>query len=118
MGIISDMKKDMTENVVDAILEDKKTKDMIQMANPFIKPTLKSILKELGPDEYRFMLFLDNNTGRLCFLKLKTDNIKSFETVEPIKREDVFLIDPEEIKKGNVTDIIKAIIKKIGVKIM
>lgn len=117
MGMIDEMKKDVTDNVVDAILEDKKTQEMLKVANPFIKPALKGLLKQLGPDDNRMMLFLDNETGLLCFMTMKTANIKQFE-VEGITKDDIFTIDPEEIKKGNVTDVIKAIIKKVGVKFM
>lgn len=117
MGMLDELKKDATDNVVDAILEDKKTQEMLKVANPFIKPALKSLLKELGPDDHRLMLYMDMETGLLCFLKMKTANIKEFE-VEGVTKEDIFTVDPEEIKKGNVTDVIKAIIKKIGVKMM
>lgn len=117
MGMIDELKKDATDNVVDAILEDKKTQEMLKVANPFIKPALKSLLKELGPDDKRMMLFLDNDTGLLCFMTIKTANIKAFE-IEGVTKEDIFTIDPEEIKKGNVTEVVKAIIKKVGIKFM
>jgi len=117
MGMLDEMKQDVTDSVVDAILDDKKTKEMLKVADPFIKPALKGLLKELGPDDNRLMLFLDNETGLLCFMKIKTANIKAFE-IEGLTKEDIFTVDPEDIKKGDVTEVVKAIIKKVGVKFM
>lgn len=118
MGLIDEMKQDAMENVVDAILDDSKTQEMIKVAEPFIKPALKGLLKELGPDENRLMLFLDKESGQLVFWRIKTDNIKDFDLHEAPKKEDMFLIDPKEIQKGNIKDIIKVIIKKLGVKLV
>lgn len=115
--MLDEMKQDVTDNVVDAILEDKKTQEMLKVANPFIKPALKGLLKKLGPDDNRMMLYFDNESQQLVFMTMKTANITEFK-VDGITKDDIFTIDPEEIKKGNVTDVIKAIIKKIGVKFM
>ena len=118
MGFIDEMKQDVTDNVVDTILSDPKTKQMLEIANPFIKPALKSLLKELGPDDNRLMLYFDNESQKLVFLKMKTANIKQFEVEGIDMDKDVFTVNPEDIKKGEVTDVIKAIIKRIGVKLM
>ena len=118
MGMIDEMKQDLTNDVVDAILDDKKTQEMMKIADPFIKPALKGLLKELGHDQKRFMLYLDTETNKLIFLTIKTENLTEFK-VEGIDMEkDVFIVDPEEIKQGNVKEVIKAIIKKVGVKMM
>jgi len=118
MGMMDDMKADITNDVVDAILDDKKTKEMMKIADPFIKPALKGLLKELGPDAKRFMLYLDTETNKLIFLTIKTENLIQFEVKGVDMEKDVFIIDPEEIKKGNVSDVIKAIVKKVGMKLM
>lgn len=116
--MIDEMKQDAMENVVDTILDDPKTQEMIKVAEPFIKPTMKGLLKELGPDINRLMLFYDNQTGQLVFWRIKTDNIKEFELNEAPKKEDMFFLDPKDIEKGNIKDIIKVIIKKLGIKFM
>lgn len=117
MGMMQDIKKDIMEDAMDAILETDKAKEMLKIADPFIKPALKNLLKELGPDDKRFMVYFDNASGLLCFLQMKTANIKQFE-IEGVERGDLFTIDPNEIQKGNVKDVIKAIIQKLGVKLM
>lgn len=118
MGMIDDLRKDVTDNVVDTLLADPKTQEMIKIANPFIKPALKSLLKELGPDDSRFMLYFDNESQKLVFWKMKTANIKELEVENVNAKEDMFIIDPEDIKNGEVQEVIKAIIKKIGMKLM
>ena len=102
--------------------------------NPLTEPTLTGLLNELGNDDYRIAIFKDKQTGRLCLWKIKTSNINSFDVGE-IKKEnvfvikpqdikesnnkkDIFKIDPQEIKKGNVKDVVGAIIKKVGIKLM
>ena len=117
MGMIDEMKKDLMSDAMDAILETEKAQQMLKIADPFIKPALKNLLKELGPDDKRFMVFFDNKSQKLCFLQMKTANIKQFE-IEGMESGDLFTIDPLEIQKGNIKDVIKAIITKLGVKIM
>lgn len=118
MGMLEDMKNDVMADAAEAMLDTPEAKKMLEVANPFVKPALKGLLKELGHDQKRFMLYYDTETNKLVFLTMKTENIKQFE-VEGIDTEkDVFLIDPDEIKKGNVKDVVLAIIKKVGIKMM
>lgn len=113
MGMLKELKQDMADNTVDAIMDDPKTQEILKISEPFIKPALKSLLKELGNDSKRFMLFFDTETKLICFMSMKTEDIKSFE-VDNITKDNIFTIDPEEIKKGNIKNVIKSIIKKLG----
>jgi len=118
MGLMDDIKADITNDSVEALLETEQAQKMMKMADPFVKPALKALLKELGKDEKRFMMYYDLETDKLVFLTIKTANLTQFEVEGIDMDKDVFVIDPHEIKKGNVKDVIKTIIKKIGMKFM
>lgn len=118
MGMIDDMKGDLMNDAAEAMLDSPEAKKMLEMANPFIKPALKGLLKELGQDVKRFMMYYDTETNKIVFLTIKTENLTEFKVEGIDMQKDVFLLDPEEIKKGEVKDVVIAIIKKVGMKVM
>jgi hypothetical protein len=118
MGMIDEMKGEIMNDAAEAMLDSPEAKKMLDVANPFIKPALKGLLKELGHDQKRFMLYYDTESQKLVFLTIKTENLTQFEVQGIDMEKDVFLLDPEEIKKGNVKDVVLAIIKKVGIKFM
>ena len=112
-SMLEEMKQDAMDNVVDAILKDKKFQEAIKIIEPFIKPFLNNFIKKLNNDEVRTMQFMDKKTGLLCFLDMKTENIKQFE-VSGITKDNLLTIDPQEARRGNTKYIIESIIKKFG----
>lgn len=113
ISMVDALKQDMTDNVVNAILKDKRTKEFINLIEPFARVIFKSFLKKLNNDEVRFTSFLDKETGLLCFLDMKTENIKSFE-VSGITSDNLLTIDPQQILRGDIKHILKQIIQKYG----
>lgn len=112
---LEEMKEDMAAFAVEAILEDPKTKDMIKMAQPFVKPALKQLVNELGDDDVRFMLYIDRDSGAVVFQRLPTATIKEFSYEEPIE-DDLFILKAEDIE--NVEDLIKKLLTRFAPKFM
>lgn len=118
MGIISDMKDDVMGDMVEFALDSPEAQKFLPVANKFIKPAVKNLLKKLGPDDIRFMLYFDNESQHLVLWTIKTANIKEFEVEGVDAKKDIFTLDPEEVKNGNIKDLIQVIMQKLGAQIM
>lgn len=117
MGMFDEMKEDAMADVMSTMLETEKGKEYMEMAKKFVKPALSHLLKELGPDDTRLMLYYDNESKRLVFMKFKTANVKAMD-IDLDPHKDIYTIDPAEIKKGNIEGVIKDVMSKIGGKLM
>jgi len=112
---LDEMKEDMAETIAEAILADPKTQEIMKMAKPFVGPAFKQLIKELGEDKVRFMLWRDPETGTVVFQRIPTDNIADLQYVSEPDPKDLFLIQEKDL--NNMDDLIKKLFAKFGTKL-
>lgn len=122
----NDAKSLMMESMIDAAMNDPGIKDKVtKLFSLFARPAFKQLLKMLGDDETRFMMYKDRDSGLVVFHKFKCkDEVKDDETESSVIKEfsftevdqdkDIFTIDENDLESMDV--LAKKVMSKFGMK--
>lgn len=117
-----DMQEAIGEGILNDLLKDAKTKNLLKLAKPFIMPALKQGIKQfmeqaiktLGEDDVRYMVYRDPETKLLVFQKLYKGKF-SLDFEDPTAK-DVFIIEEKANEKDRMNKIISVVCTQLGVK--